>query len=106
LGDWRSLFCGGCLLSKVAISTALTKSQVEQILWSEIRKLYDANKAKLGGSRNELSIKLTEHARAYGFTAKNYDSNSFQGKHAEKLLLIQDESCGITEQIDEGSTPA
>ena len=86
----------------LAISTAPTKSQVEQILWSEIRKLYDANKAKLGGSRNELSVKLTEHARAYGFTAKNYDSNSFQGKHAEKLLLIQDESCGITEQIDEG----
>lgn len=86
----------------LAISTAPTRSQVEQILWSEIRKLYDANKNKLGGSRNELSVKLTEHARAYGFTAKNYDSNSFQGKHAEKLLLIQDESCGITQQIDDG----
>lgn len=86
----------------LAISTAPTRSQVEQILWSEVRKLYDRNRAKLGGSRNELSVKLTEHARAYGFTAKNYDSNSFQGKHAEKLLLIQDESCGITEEIDDG----
>jgi hypothetical protein len=86
----------------LAISTAPTKSQVEQIIWGEIRKLYDRHKAKLGGSRNELSMRLDEHARAYGFTAKNYDSNSFQGKHAEKLLLIQDEACGITDTIDEG----
>lgn len=86
----------------LAISTAPTRSQVEQILWHEIRQLYDRSKKKLGGSRNELSVKKSESARAYGFTSKNYDSNSFHGKHAEKLLLIQDESCGITEQIDDG----
>lgn len=86
----------------LAISTAPTRSQVEQILWHEIRQLYDRNKHKLGGSRNALSVKKSESARAYGFTSKDYDSNSFQGKHAEKLLLIQDESCGITEEIDDG----
>ncbi len=86
----------------LAISTAPTLAQVEQILWSEIRSLYDRHATKLGGSRNELSVKLTEKARAYGFASKNYDSNSFQGKHAERLLLIQDEACGITEEIDDG----
>jgi hypothetical protein len=86
----------------LAISTAPTESQVKQILWSEVRKLYDKNKAKLGGERGELFLKFSESARAYGFTSRNYDSNSFQGKHAEKLLLIQDEACGITEEIDDG----
>jgi hypothetical protein len=86
----------------LAISTAPTESQVKQILWSEVRKLYDRNKSKLGGERGELFLKHSETARAYGFTSRNYDSNSFQGKHAEKLLLIQDEACGITEEIDDG----
>ncbi|MBW4675933.1 MAG: hypothetical protein KME52_18500 [Desmonostoc geniculatum HA4340-LM1] len=86
----------------LAISTAPTEAQVKQILWSEVRKLYDKNKSKLGGERGELFLKFSESARAYGFTSKNYDSNSFQGKHAEKLLLIQDEACGITEEIDDG----
>lgn len=35
----------------LAISTAPTESQVKQILWSEVRKLYDKNKIKLGGER-------------------------------------------------------
>jgi hypothetical protein len=86
----------------LAITTAPTESQVKEILWSEIRKLYDAHKRQLGGERSILSLKLTETARAYGFTSRDYDSNSFQGKHAEKLLLIQDEACGITAEIDDG----
>lgn len=86
----------------LAITTAPTEDQVKQILWSEIRRMYDRNKHKLGGNRGELFLKYSESARAYGFTSRNYDSNSFQGKHAEKLLLIQDEACGITEEIDDG----
>lgn len=86
----------------LAISTAPTRHQVEEILWSEIRKLYDRNKDRLGGHRTELTLKLSETARAYGFTSRNYDSNSFHGKHAAKLLLIQDEACGITQEIDDG----
>lgn len=86
----------------LAITTAPTESQVKQILWSEIRKLYQRHKAEFGGQCDILQLKLSETARAYGFTARNYDSNSFQGKHAEKMLLIQDEACGITQEIDDG----
>lgn len=86
----------------LAITTAPTGNQVKQILWSEIRKIYDRHRDKLGGHRGELFLHLTEQARAYGFTSRDYDSNSFQGKHAEKLLLIEDEACGITEEIDDG----
>lgn len=99
----RWLSFGGCFaLGGLAITTAPTRAQVEQILWHEIRQMYDKHRPKLGGDRNELSLKVSESARAYGFTSKDYDSNAFQGKHAEKLLLIQDESCGITEEIDDG----
>lgn len=86
----------------LAITTAPTESQVKQILWSEIRKLYQRHKTEFGGQCDILQLKFTESARAYGFTARNYDSNSFQGKHAEKMLLIQDEACGITQEIDDG----
>lgn len=85
-----------------AITTAPTESQVKQILWKEVRRLYDRHKSKLGGVRGELFVRYSETARAYGFTSKNYDSNSFQGKHDEYLLLIQDEADGITEIIDDG----
>ena len=86
----------------LAITTAPTEDQVKQILWSEIRKIYDRNKEKLGGTRGELFVRKSETARAYGFTARNYDTNSFQGKHAERLLLIADEADGISEIIDDG----
>lgn len=86
----------------LAVTTAPTEDQVKEILWSEIRKIYDINKHKLGGNRGVLSVKKTETARAYGFSARNYDTNSFQGKHAERLLLIADEADGISEIIDDG----
>lgn len=86
----------------LAITTAPTEDQVKQILWSEIRKIYDRNKEKLGGTRGELFVRKSESARAYGFTARNYDTNSFQGKHADRLLLIADEADGISDIIDDG----
>jgi hypothetical protein len=85
-----------------AYSTAPNGDQVKELLWGEIRTLYDANKHILGGSRRELGVKLTETARAVGFSARNYDANSFQGKHAQKLLLLEDEADGITQVIDDG----
>lgn len=86
----------------LAITTAPTRNQVREILWSEIRKMYNRHKHKLGGDSGQLFLRRSEDARAYGFTAQNYDSNAFQGRHAEKLLLIQDESCGISDEIDDG----
>lgn len=86
----------------VAITTAPTKEQVTKILWKEIRKAYDRNKKQLGGYRGQLFIRIEGEDAAWGFTSRDYDSNSFQGKHDAKLLLIADEACGITPEIDEG----
>lgn len=89
----------------VAFTTAPSYAQVKDILWKEIANLYDANKAKLGGRRTTLTIttktKNGKTVRGIGFSARNYDSNSFQGKHDELLLLVIDEADGITPTIDE-----
>lgn len=89
----------------VAFTTAPTFDQVKEILWKEVRNLYDQNKKKLGGRRTTLTVETTtkdgKEIKAIGFSTKNYDSNSFQGKHDELLLLIQDEADGISNVIDE-----
>ena len=82
-------------------TTAPSLQQVKDILWKEIRQLYDRHRVKLGGSRGELFVKKDETAKAVGYTAKHTDSNAFQGRHAANLLLIQDEADGISHIIDE-----
>lgn len=89
----------------VAFTTAPTFDQVNDILWKEVRLLYDKNKKKLGGRRTELTLKtITKEGKevsAKGFSTRNYDTNSFQGKHDEKLLLLEDEADGISDTIDQ-----
>jgi len=88
----------------LAITTAPTERQVKELLWSEVRGMYDASRHRLGGERGQMFVRLNENSRAFGFTAKDYDSNSFQGIHHQRLLIIQDESCGITPTIDDGAS--
>lgn len=85
-----------------AITTAPTGRQVKELLWSEIRKLHAQHQNKLGGECLTQSMRYSETARAYGFTASDYSPDSFQGKHEEKLLAIQDEANGISPEIDDG----
>ncbi len=82
-------------------TTAPTLQQVKDILWKEIRRLYDKHKSKLGGSRGELFVKKSESAKAIGYTSRHTDASAFQGKHAVNLLLIQDEADGVSNIIDE-----
>lgn len=89
------------------ITTAPTDRQVRHLLWSEIRKRYDAHSVVLGGRRGQMFMELTEDARAFGFAAQSTGTaamNSFQGMHLGKQLIIEDEACGITKEIDEGAT--
>lgn len=83
-----------------AISTAPTKRQVHQILWGELRKTYDRHKLKIGGERGETFVRLPNGSRAIGFTSRHTSSDSFQGLHEEYLLIIIDESCGVSDEID------
>lgn len=86
------------------ISTAPTNRQVTELLWGEIRSMYDAHKEQLGGERGVSYIRLTEAARGVGYAAADRNLDSFQGAHAENLLIIEDEANGISFEIDEGAS--
>lgn len=97
-GLWWVFCCDG-----LVISTAPTGRQVKELLWREIRKLYDRNKRLLGGYRNVLSIHRSSDAYGFGFSAQDKNQHSFQGIHHERLLIIEDEACGISQEIDDGA---
>lgn len=86
-----------------AITTAPTRNQVEKILWREIAQIYDRHVEMLGGERGKSFIRLSAEAQAWGFTAVSYKPDVFQGIHAERLLVIQDEANGVSEEIDDGA---
>ena len=87
----------------MAITTAPTFDQVKEVLWREIRKAYAKHKRVLGGYCLTINLHLSESCKAFGISTRNYDTNSFQGKHDAALLLILDEACGISRTIDEAA---
>ncbi|NDJ20984.1 hypothetical protein GS682_04855 [Nostoc sp. B(2019)] len=96
LSIWWILCVGG-----LVITTAPTDRQVEQILWAEIRRIH--GKLKLPGELGMTFLRVNEQARGFGFTASPRNSNAFQGIHNDLLLVIEDEACGISEEIDNGA---
>lgn len=86
----------------IAVTTAPNGRQVKDLLWSEIRKLHGQHKDKLGGDCLTLQLKYLPDSWAIGFSAENTDENGSQGYHAENLLIIEDEACGISEAVDNG----
>jgi len=87
----------------LCVTTAPTKRQVIELLWGEIRLTHGANHEKLGGELGQTFLRLSENWRAFGFTARSNDSNSFQGIHKPRMLLILDEACGITKDISDAA---
>lgn len=85
-----------------AISTAPTARQVKELLWKEVNKCVASNRLPDEGL-GKVHYYLNESARAIGFTASDDNSNAFQGVHAAKLLVIEDEACGISNDIDDGA---
>lgn len=83
------------------ITTAPTDRQVRRLLWKEIRKAYPL--IADGQRCDQTQLKLTEEAQAYGFTAADHNSNAFQGEHADRLLVLIDEACGMSQELWEGA---
>ncbi len=92
--------------SKV-ITTAPTFTQVERILWSEIRAAALKSKWPLGGKLNLTDWSFGPDWFALGFTPRNEVSSeegqgtqsSFQGFHAPHVLVIFDEATGIPTKL-------
>ncbi len=97
---WFVLARGG-----LAVTTAPTNRQVKELLWSEIRKALDRIAFKLDRSveKGMLFFKVSEQARAYGFASYAYSSDTFQGIHNVDLLIVLDESNGISQEVYDGA---
>lgn len=88
--------------SKV-ITTAPTYTQVERILWSELRAAVKNSKWPLGGKLNLTDWSFGPDWFAIGFTPRNEvtggegqgTQSNFQGFHAPHILVIFDEATGI-----------
>jgi hypothetical protein len=89
----------------IAITSAPTKRQVQEILWGNIRLTFGDVKLDLPDAEESglTFFRRTESARSYGFTAASHDANGFQGIHNEKLLVILDEACGISQVTWDGA---
>jgi hypothetical protein len=54
----------------------------------------------LGGDLTTTALRLGPAWLALGFTAAEHDPDRFQGFHAASTLVIVDEACGVSEEID------
>lgn len=85
------------------VTTAPSNTQVEEILWREIRTAHANAKMKLGGEPTNTKLELAEKWFAYGFSTKpdtvTQHATKFQGFHNENVLIIFDEAAGILPQI-------
>ena len=90
----------------VVLTTAPTWRQVESLLWEEIRRRVrtvnvlaerDATKPKLEGALLQTKLKIAEGHFAMGLSTD--EPVRFQGFHADDLLVVLDEACGVPEEI-------
>ena len=95
-----------CFRPSVVLTTAPTWRQVESLLWEEVRRRFRKAKALAalnpGGVALEgdiLKTKLTISEGHFAMGLSTDDPVRFQGFHAENLLVILDEACGVQEEI-------
>ena len=79
----------------LAITTAPTQRQVKDLLWHEIAQHH--RRSGLSGTLNTLSLEISPTRRAFGFTTN--EPERFQGFHSANILVIVDESSGVSEEI-------
>jgi phage terminase large subunit len=77
------------------VSTAPTGSQVRKLLWHEINQLHKRSALPYGGVCLQTELRLPDGRYAIGLSPKKEEPESFQGHHAENILLIFDEASGV-----------
>ncbi len=89
--------------NSLVLSTAPTWRQVEKIIWKEVRIARGNTTAPLGGTMPPKApeIHIRDGWAAFGLSVAKPDT--FQGHHAEHILLIADEAAGIHDDIFESA---
>jgi hypothetical protein len=82
------------------VFTSSAGHQVENILWPELRKLYQKARAPIGGRLYDdyhKGLKLPDGREVFGITTR--DAEAFAGLSGANLLFIVDEASGFPEPI-------
>lgn len=85
----------------VVVTTATKATQVDLVLWGEIRAAYRRARVKLAGTLQPVSpmLRINEEWYAIGLVAR--EQNAFAGFHGDYVLGVQDEAAGLAPFIDE-----
>lgn len=85
----------------LVIATAPTQTQLEEVLWKEVRRAHTNALAALPGTsyRSPLKIDLGGGWQALGYSTTKTERLS--GHHAEHLLAVIDEASGVEPEIIE-----
>jgi len=108
-GSGKSYLAGKIILwylydfipSKI-ITTATSWNQVEKILWSEIRAIYNSAKIPLGGRLLTTELKLQEDWFALGLSPLinvQQEATRFEGYHSPNTLVVIDQAQGINPKL-------
>jgi len=76
-----------------AVTTAPTGAQVRAILWREINRAHA--KGQLFGRTNQTEWWLGKEMVAFGRKPSEYNTEAFQGIHAQYVLVVIDEANGV-----------
>jgi hypothetical protein len=79
------------------VTTAPTFEQVRAVLWREIGRAH--RKGNLLGRVNQTEWWIGDEMVAFGRKPGDADPTAFQGIHAEYVLVILDEACGIERDL-------
>lgn len=82
------------------VSTAPTAAQVSAIMWREVGKIH--RKASLVGKINRAGYPqwyLDGELVGYGRKPADYEQSAFQGIHAQYVLVVIDEACGVARHL-------
>lgn len=94
-----------CFYPSKVITSAPTWSQVELLLWSEIKHAYSTCQFPLGGRILDTQLKIENDWFAIGLSTRGkakereFGTPKFQGFHSENLLVLLDEGPGIEPEI-------
>ncbi len=79
------------------VTSAPTFEQVRAVLWREIGRAH--RKGNLPGRVNQTEWWIGDEMVAFGRKPGDQDPSGFQGIHAEYVLVILDEACGIDRNL-------
>lgn len=80
-----------------AVTSAPTFTQVRAILWREINRAHKAG--GLPGYTNQTEWHIGGELVGFGRKPQDMDMTGFQGIHAERVLVVFDEACGIPQTL-------